>query len=300
MTDKQLDLLLKDSGALTLDDEARRHLDGSFIKLPTGNTHYQIAGQGEAVVLVHGYATPYFIYDGIYSRLVDAGYKVLRYDLYGRGYSERVAADYSPEFFALQLKELTDALLPDESFVLAGTTVGGSICAAVSTMYPGRVSRLILLAPAGMSSFKAPAYMRICAAPVAGEALFNRIGAKVLTKGCSSELVRSPGKRDEMMALFARALRFEGMLHCTYLSLKNTILRTEKVTEYYRIMALRNIPTLVIWGTADKTMPYYQSELMRGILPLAKYVTYNGSGHIFVYDEGERTAKDILGFLKET
>ena len=299
MTDKQLDLLLNDTGALALDDEARRHLDGSFINLRSGNTHYELAGEGEVVVLVHGYATPYFIYDEIFYRLADAGYKVLRYDLYGRGFSERVAADYSPEFFALQLKELTDALLPDETFTLVGTSMGGSITATFCAMYPGRASRLILLAPAGMSSFKPPAYMRVCAAPGAGEALFQRIGAKTLTKGCSAELIYSPDKRDEMMAKFARALRFEGMLRCTYLSLKNTILQTEKVTEYYKITAAKNIPMLVIWGTADKTMPYYQSELMRRICPLAKYITYNGSGHIFVYDEGERTAGDILEFLSK-
>ncbi len=298
MTDKQLDELLKNAGTLDLSDGTRSGLSGSFIELPSGNTHYELEGDGEPIVLVHGYATPYFIYDGLFDGLVKAGFRVLRYDLYGRGYSERVSADYSPEFFALQLKELTESLLPGEQFDLVGTSMGGSIVNAFCAMYPGRVKRLVLLAPAGMNSFRSPAYMKICSLPALGPALFEKIGAKILTKGCSSELIYSPERRDEMMTRFADALRFRGMLHCTFLSLKNTILNTDKVTEYYRITASRNIPTLVIWGTEDRTMPYYQSELMRRINPLAKFITYPGSGHIFVYDESERTVGDVREFLR--
>ena len=56
---------------------------------------------------------------------------------------------------------------------------------------------------------------------------------------------------------------------------------------------------LCIWGTDDKTMPYYQSERFKEVCPKAKLITYEKSGHIFVYDEGERTAKDVLAFLAE-
>lgn len=51
-------------------------------------------------MLVHGYATPYYIYDKIFDFLVNKGYRVLRYDLLGRGFSQRVDKDYTPSLFA--------------------------------------------------------------------------------------------------------------------------------------------------------------------------------------------------------
>ena len=52
------------------------------------------------MVLVHGYSTPYFIYEKVFARLVELGYKVIRYDLYGRGFSDRVPGKHTPAFFA--------------------------------------------------------------------------------------------------------------------------------------------------------------------------------------------------------
>ena len=63
MTDKELKDLVKSMETRELDDEARKNADGEFIRLSFGHTHYELKGEGEAVVLVHGYATPYFIYD---------------------------------------------------------------------------------------------------------------------------------------------------------------------------------------------------------------------------------------------
>ena len=56
---------------------------------------------------------------------------------------------------------------------------------------------------------------------------------------------------------------------------------------------------LVVWGTADRTMPYYQIDRMKEICSNAEYVTFEGSGHVFVYDEGKRTADVVLPFLKK-
>lgn len=83
---------------------------GQFIDLACGRTHYEVSGNGEPVVLVHGYATPFYIYDKVFAELVAAGYRVLRYDLLGRGYSERVKRVYDADLFAEQLFLLTKAV----------------------------------------------------------------------------------------------------------------------------------------------------------------------------------------------
>jgi len=284
--------------SLKLDENARKTLFGSFIDLPSGNTHYSIEGDGNKwAVLVHGYATPYFIYDKIAEGLINNGYKILRYDLLGRGLSERVKGPYDPKLFAAQLDEITTALLKDEKFDLFGTSMGGTIVTTYASSHPDKVKKLVLLAPAGMV-FNVPGYMKLAKLPLLGEFIFGAFGAKVLTNNCAKEIIYSGEKaKEDYMEKFAFCTQYKGMFLCTLSSLRHTILNFEEDIKGYQGVAKAGIETLVIWGTNDKTMPYYQSKTMKEIVPQMKLITYEGSGHIFLYDEGERTMKDILPFL---
>ncbi len=299
MTPEIMKDLLSKAETLDLTDDERKKASGCFVDLPCGNTHYELSGTGENVVLVHGYATPYFIYDKVFRALVAAGYRVLRYDLLGRGLSERVKTDYTPELFARQLDEITKKFFGDEKFILAGTSMGGSITTAFCALHSERVSKLLLLAPAGMDTFKPPFYMELCKIPVFGKKLFMTIGAKSLLNGCASEMKYSLDEKDYFMTCFAYAQRYKGFLECTFSSLLNTILRTNKTAKNYFAVEKNRIPTLVIWGTEDRTMPIYQLDRMKQILnTCTEFKIYENSGHIFVYDEGERTVKDILNFIR--
>lgn len=300
MTDKELKDLVKSMETRELDDEARKNADGEFIRLSFGHTHYELKGEGEAVVLVHGYATPYFIYDKLFAALINAGYKVLRYDLYGRGLSVRPDADYTPEFFATQLYELTSAVLDDARFSLVGTSMGGSICACFAAKYPEKVRKLMFLAPAGMDNFRPPFYMKLCRTKGLGEFVFYKVAGKFLLTGCAKELIYSPHEKDGYIRLFAHAAVYKGFLRSTLSSLRNTILKTQKCTVNYIKAGESGLPILCIWGTNDRTMPYYQSARFKEVCPNAKLITYEGSGHIFLYDEGERTANDVINFLRQS
>lgn len=298
MTENELKKFITQIDKFDLTEEEKSKQGGSFIKLQSGETHYEIKGEGETIVLVHGYATPYYLYEKLFDAFVKKGYKTLRYDLYGRGFSERVESDYTPEFFAEQLAELTDAVIPNEKFFLVGTSMGGAICATFTAKYPEKVKKLALLAPAGMDTFKPPLYMKLCQIKGLGELLFYNIAGKLLLKKCASEMYYSSGKeKDRYIEKFADAVKYKGFLRCTLLSLRNTILQTQKVTDYYKIVGKTDIPILCIWGTIDKTMPYYQSARFTEVCKNAKLVTYENSGHIFLFDEGERCAADLLAFF---
>ena len=299
MNKNEYRILLKQAGTIELTDAERKKINGSFINLPIGNTHYELKGKGETIVLIHGYATPYYIYDKLFDFFTENGYRVLRYDLLGRGFSERIDADYTPELFAQQLYELSEALLKDtEDFYLVGTSMGGSICAEFCKNHPEKVKKLALLAPAGMDTFKPPFYMKLSTVPVIGTAIFNIIGNATLLKNCAREMYNCDAEERELFERkFAEAIKYNGFLKCTLSSLKNTILRTDKTIKSYIATAENKIPILCIWGTADKTMPYYQTERLKQICPQATLITYENSGHIFVYDEGERTANDVAEFI---
>ena len=74
--------------------------------------HYELEGpaDGQPVVLVHGFSVPYYIWDPTFPALAAAGLRVLRYDLFGRGYSDRPDLPYTMELFVRQLKDLLEAL----------------------------------------------------------------------------------------------------------------------------------------------------------------------------------------------
>src|SRR6185295_19427765 len=93
-------------------DDVRKAAGGSYVKLADGVVHYQVAGPdtGRAVVLVHGFSVPYYIWDPVFDTLSKAGIRVVRLDLYGRGYSDRPDVPYSPDLFDREITGLLDAL----------------------------------------------------------------------------------------------------------------------------------------------------------------------------------------------
>ena len=300
MDKKELKNLVAKMDKTELTDDARKQIKGSFIRLNTGTTHYEMKGNGEPIILVHGYATPYYIYDKLFNNFVEDGYKVIRYDLIGRGYSDRPLIDYTPEAFVNQLNELANALIGDESFYLIGTSMGGIICSSYCAKYPEKVKKLVLLAPAGMDSYKVPIYMKICKSKIFGKFIFNNFAGKLLLKHCASEIYYlGIEEKDSYMRQFGDAAKYKGFLRCTLSSLRNTILNFKESMKGYESLGKTEIPILCIWGTHDKTMPYYQHTRLLDVCKQTKLISYENSGHIFLYDEGSRTYNDAIKFIKD-
>ena len=304
MEKKEFDRLVKKAESKKLTKKEREKAPGEYVYLKCGFTHYEMKDGGGAskppVVLVHGYSTPYFLYDHVFNGLVEAGYRVIRYDLLGRGLSERVKSRYDPEAFAEQLKELVDELIPGEPFIAFGTSMGGSIVACFASRWPKLVKKVVLYAPAGMDTFKPPVYMKLAAVPVIGKRVFSAVIIRSSLGRAGDELLHSDdATKDDYIRKMAYTMQYKGYIGGTYQSLIHTILQTKKDTKYYKKMAKAKIPTLVIWGTEDKTMPIYQLDRMAKVLKHAQFVIFEGASHIFLYDEGERTVAHTLPFLEE-
>src|SRR3954471_17451667 len=80
---------IADPERLELTDAVRASAPGRFVRLTDGYTHYELGGPPAApvVVLVAVFSVPYYIWDPTFEALVGAGFRVLRYDYYGRGFS---------------------------------------------------------------------------------------------------------------------------------------------------------------------------------------------------------------------
>ena len=75
-----------------------------------------------------GFSVPYYIWDPTFKALTDAGFRVLRYDYYGRGFSDRPDVPYTQAFYVRQLAELLDSLKITDSIDLVGLSLGGAHC----------------------------------------------------------------------------------------------------------------------------------------------------------------------------
>lgn len=104
-------------------------------------------------MLVHGFSVPQFIFEPTFTFLTEQGFRVLRYDLYGRGFSDRPDKRYDIDLYVGQLANLLDALEIREPVSLVGLSMGGPITATFTVRFPQRVRKLVLIDPVGAKSF---------------------------------------------------------------------------------------------------------------------------------------------------
>ena len=133
-----------------MNDAARKNVAGQFIKLTNGVTHYETAGTdtGKVVILVHGFSVPYYIWDATFDSLAKSGFHVVRYDEYGRGYSDRPDVKYEPALYRTQLFDLITALKLKTPLNIAGLSFGGPVVTDFAVNHPEMVDKIILVYPA--------------------------------------------------------------------------------------------------------------------------------------------------------
>ena len=174
-----------------LNDLTRKDLSGSFIELPDGVTHYELNNpeKENTVILVHGFSVPYFIYDPTFEFLTQSGFRVVRYDLFGRGFSDRPDTRYNIDLFVNQLADLLEALPFTRPVNLVGLSTGGPITAAFTARFPERVNKLVLIDPIGAKILALARVLKAAAMPIVGEAIISLFRSDGIVKNIASNLL---------------------------------------------------------------------------------------------------------------
>ncbi len=178
--------------------EARVEAPGTFAELSDGITHYRWIGpvRGPVAVCVHGLTTPSMVWQEIASDLAELGYRVLVYDLYGRGYSDRVRGSYGRDLFQRQLTELLAHEGVTDDITLIGYSMGGSIATGFAAEQPGRLRRLILLAPAGIETSLGGAAKAMRDLPLIGDWMALALFPMFHRKATEAERAANPDVSD--------------------------------------------------------------------------------------------------------
>ncbi len=278
-----------------LNEVTRSEAAGSFIVLPDGITHYELGGprDGEPVVLVHGFSVPLFIFDPLFEFLTNSGFRVLRYDLLGRGCSDKPHTRYDIHLFVKQLKDLLDALGITD-ITLLGLSMGGPVTTSFIHKHPRYVRKHILIDPSGAKGVGLTWLLKITRIPVVGELLIALFGSKNMIKGIASDFFDP-----ELVAMFQVKykiqMEYKGFKHAILSTMRNGML--DSFLETYKKVGALKKPTLIFWGMNDKTTPYEDHALILQALPHAEFHAIENCGHIPHYEKPEIFNPILLEFL---
>jgi pimeloyl-ACP methyl ester carboxylesterase len=280
-----------------LNDENRRLTDGSYVQLPDGVTHYELGNPSldQTVVLVHGFSVPYFIFDPTFHFLTQCAFRVLRYDLFGRGFSDRPDTRYNIDFFVKQLAGLLDALSLNRPVSLIGLSMGGPITAAFTARHPERVDKLVLIDPAGVRVVILSRILKAAAAPLIGEAILSLVGSGGMIKNIASDIF---DKRlvEHFQQRYRVQMQYRGFRRAILSTIRNNMLHS--FIDTYRKVGSLNKPTLLIWGRHDTTVPLRHSDDLRAAIPNIEFHIIEDCSHIPHFEKPEETNALLLKFLR--
>ncbi len=276
---------------LTLDAAARVAGPGQFMVLSPGTTHYEITGpdSGRVVVLVHGFSVPYYIWDSTVAGVTAAGHRVLRYDLYGRGWSDRPDVDYDGALYDAQLGELLDSLRITGPADLVGLSFGGFVTAHFTANHPDRVRTLTLVDPMA----ERPVLPWALRLPLVGPWIWKVMHVPGMAENQLSDFLH-PEHYPTWPDQYRPQMRYQGFGR-SLLSTLGLASRVDFDTLYARA-GRTGVPALLIWGKQDQTVLLSLSEVVRRGIPSVEFVPVDSAGHLPHIEQAQVVNARLLDF----
>jgi pimeloyl-ACP methyl ester carboxylesterase len=279
----------------TLDAAARRTVSGSFAQLSDGITEYQLTGpnDGRTIVLLSGASVPFYIWDSTATALRANGFRVLRYNYYGRGFSDRPALRYDLAMYDHQLTELLDTLGIRGPIDVAGLSMGGAIAVSFAARHPERVNTLTLVDPAIGTMKETPLPLRL---PGIGT-LAMTLGASGMAKGQLDDFVH-PERYPDWVSRYEVQMQYKGFRRAMLETTRGDVFKRNIRT--FTSVTRTQPPTLLLWGKKDKTVPFTQSDSVRAAFPHAEFDAIDDAGHLPHIEQAAAVDSILIGFLRQT
>jgi pimeloyl-ACP methyl ester carboxylesterase len=265
--------------------------DSRFITIDGVRIHYRDEGTGPTVVLLHANFSNLIDWDPWVDALKDR-YRVVRFDMTSHGLTgPDPTGDYTQQRTVLLTERFIDALGLDK-FTLGGTSMGGTVAIHYTAAHPERVERLILLSP---GSLEGRERKRRGSVPKVGYVLkyiLPRALPQAMLRSGFGDPTRLPDSLvDRWYDMWMREGQREAQL--------------DRLSQYQAgdieglIRSLR-VPVLLLWGEANSTAVFEQSVEFRQLLenvPVLKFISYPGVGHMAVEEAGPAIGKDVRTWL---
>lgn len=264
-----------------------------FIQSETGVTRYQIFGESNrrTVVLIHSFNGFLESWSPNVASLVDAGYRVVVYDLFGRGLSDRPSVDYDLALFRSQL-DLVLNHVGGEDVYLVGSSFGCVIAADYANHYPEKVNGLAMVGPAGWP--QEVGRNPVLDIPVLGDLVFHYFGERILKPKVKDYFVNS-SKYSEAIELWAAFASYPGSMRSAL-----STLRHSPVLDYtagWKALGKLKKPTVFIWGKLDVSFPFSNTDELPSLVPHAKIVGIENAAHWVNIEQADQVNNEIISFF---
>jgi len=253
-----------------------------FIKVPHGNLHFEIQGQGKNLALLHGM----WSHRGMFKKMIpslSANFRVVAPDHIGHGESDPMRHPYRLKNYADDIDLLFESLGMEE-VTLAGFSMGALISQEYYRLHPARVRALVLIATP-------PPYKLRWRLAMASVSFFERLGITSLKKETMKAITRRFSKGTDR-SFIEKSLKELAAYDDRQFGL---ILRSVWQQPPADWAINIRVPTLLVVGAKDGIRDH--SETLDRAIPDSRLMIVPGSNHSVIFDNPEYLAEEIAAFL---
>ncbi len=261
------------------------------------NIYYEDLGKGKPVVFIHGWPLSGAMWEYQVTQLPQQGLRCIVYDRRGFGKSDRPLGDYDYDTLAGDLRSLLDELDLND-VTLVGFSMGGGEIAKYFSLHAGaRVSKVVLV------SAVVPYMLKAADNP-------NGVPQEEFDKMANAMMADRPAFMEGFNEDFFGVSLVNHPVSEAFLT--NSLIKTMDAspiatlkcaqafssTDFRKDVIKINVPTLIIHGDKDKTVPIKATgEETARLLPEAIFKVYEGAPHGLWYTNKDQLNKDLIDFI---
>jgi pimeloyl-ACP methyl ester carboxylesterase len=277
---------------------------GEFVIADGVRYHYLSVGEGEPLLLLHGFPENHRSFSLNWGPLADAGYRVIVPDLKGYGQSDKPLpgaphGDYRMSRVSLEIGALIEALGYERAHV-AGHDWGGIILSAMIHRCPERIKKAVLLnAPFRRFVPWKPTHVYYFNLPWLVERRFARDPHDLINGLFQTWSVLPERFSEADISSYIAAFQSDDSFRCAmgyYRGLPRDVAFLARAFAS-PLPAPGPPPTLIVWGAGDPILPPVVGRMAHKDLPGSRLEIIDGAGHFVQREAAERVNALIVEFL---
>ncbi len=244
------------------------------------NINYSDRGQGDLVVLLHGWGSNITLFEGM-TAILEKKYRVLAMDMPGFGESDEPTEPWCVDDyvdFVLEFLREYDV----KKLILLGHSFGGRVIIKMCAReLPFEVEKVILVDAAGVKPEKTASQKAKQSIYKATKNVYSSALVQKLFPDALENLRRKNGSADYNAA--------SPIMRQTLVKVVNE--------DLCDLMPCVTAPTLLVWGSADDATPLSDAKKMESLMPEAGLVVFEGAGHYSFLERAPQFGRVLASFM---
>lgn len=267
-----------------------------YIEVEKGvKLHVTDLGEGQPIVLIHGWPLSDAMYEYQYQYLSRKGFRVIGITLRGFGKSDKPYGRYDFDVFSDDIKVVLEKLNVHHA-VMGGFSMGGAVVLHYVTKYDSAyVSKLALFGAAAPSwKQRTGSAYGITEADANGLIKQTMTSRQDLIAGFGSAFPAKEGNISKNVEKWLETINLEASPYAITESMK-ALLNLDLRPELSKI----KIPVAIFHGTQDKLCPFPLAEELNKGIKNSSIIRFENSGHALFVEEMEKFNTELEKFAKQ-